>query len=364
MKKVLKTLSLILTLCFMVSLFAACGSSNTPKEENATTAISQESSAAEASGATETENKKIRLGVIYLTAEHPYYQAHAKHTEAYAIEKGIDLVELDGKLDQANMATQMENLIAQKVDGIIYCLLDGKAAAADINATQAAGIPVITFAIKHDPTLANCTFVGLDEKAAGAMGGEEAGNYFLKNFPGQKAKIAAVEMVGTTANTDRSDGFIDGFKKVIPDAEVVKRLNGEGKKDKAMAVVEDALQTSPDINVWFGANGDQGLGALAALEANGRGTVKTDLVVSHDGSEPELLKIAEANSALKIANANNPKELAQKTIDTILEMINKTRDMKNTDDIFVPTAVITGADLDAAQKFLKEEFLSETILVK
>ncbi len=62
------------------------------------------------------------------------------------------------------------------------------------------------------------------------------------------------------------------------------------KKDKAMAVVEDAIQANPDLNVFFGANGDQGLGALAALEAQGRGTIETEIVISHDGSEPELLK--------------------------------------------------------------------------
>lgn len=345
-------MSLLLTACLLVSVFAACGGASS-KEENKQAAPSEQ----------KTE-KKLKVGVIYLTAEHPYYQAHAKHTQAYAKEKGIDLVELDGKVDQANMATQMENLIAQKVDGIIYCLLDGKAASADINAAQKAGIPVITFAIKHDPATASCPFVGLDEKAAGALGGEKAGEYFKKNFAGKKAKIAVVELAGVSASTDRSDGFIEGFKKAVPEAEVVKRLNGEGKKDKAMAVVEDAIQATPDIGIWFGANGDMGLGALAALEAHGRGTVKTDLVVSHDGSEPELLKIADPNSALKIANANNPKELAQKTVDTILEMVNKGRDMKNTDDIFVPTAVITGDDLDAAQKFLKEEFLSDVILKK
>lgn len=361
MKKNLKVMALLLTVCFLVSLFAACGTPAAPAAQ--ATDIAKAAETAKVADA-KPADKKLKIGVIYLTAEHPYYQAHAKHTEAYAKEKGIDLAELDGKLDQANMATQMENLVAQKVNGIIYCLLDGKAAAADINAAQKAGIPVITFAIKHDPKLASAPFVGLDEKAAGAKGGEEAGKYFLKNFAGKKAKIAVVEVVGVSASTDRSDGFIAGFKKSIPDAEVVKRLNGEGKKDKAMAVVEDTIQANPDINVWFGANGDQGLGALAALEAHGRGTVKTDLVVSHDGSEPELIKIADPNSALKIANANNPKELAQKTIDTILEMINGKRDIKNTDDILVPTAVITGADMDAAQKFLKEEFLSNTVLKK
>lgn len=364
MKKIFKTLAVLLAALILAGVATACGGASSSSNSTTQAAAVTETTKAADSTTAAAPAKKLKIGVIYLTAEHPYYQAHAKHTEAYAKEKGIDLVELDGKLDQANMATQMENLIAQKVDGIIYALLDPKAAAADINAAQAAGIPVITFAIKHDPTLASAPFVGLDEKAAGAKGGEEAGKFFLANFQGKKAKIAVIEMPGQEASENRSNGFVEGFKKIVPDAELVIRLNGGGVKDKAMAVTEDTVQAKPEINVWFGANGDQGLGALAALEAQGRGTVKTDLVVSHDGSEPELLKIADPNSALKIANANRPKELAQATIDTLLEVINGKRDMKNTDDILVPTAVVTGADLEAAQKFLKEEYLSDTVLVK
>ncbi|WP_113671445.1 sugar ABC transporter substrate-binding protein [Vallitalea guaymasensis] len=350
-----KILSIVLVMIIGLSLLAGCSKKEVKENTDNKEVASEKDSKKD-------EKKPLKIGVIYLTAEHPYYQAHAMHTQNYTAEKGIKLIELDGKVDQANMANQMENLVSQKVDGIIYCLLEGTAGSADINMAQEAGIPVITFAIKHDPKTADATFVGIDEKSAGALGGVEAANKFMAQFPDKKAKIAVIEMTGVSASTDRSDGFIEGFQSVITDAEVVVRLNGEGKKDKAMAVVEDAIQANPDINVFFGANGDQGLGALAALEAQGRGTIDTEIVISHDGSEPELLKIADPESALKIANANLPKDLAEATVDTILEIINGEREMKNTDDIFVPSAVITGDDIEAAQKFLKEQYNSDTQL--
>lgn len=348
-----KILVMFMVTSIVLSMFAGCGK----KEDNTNGSkeVVKEEKAKE-------PEKKVKIGVIYLTAEHPYYQAHAMHTQNYAKEKGIELIELDGKVDQANMANQMENLVARNVDGIIYCLLDGSAGSADINMAQEAGIPVITFAIKHDSSTADAPFVGIDEKAAGALGGVEAANKFTTLYPGKKAKIAVIEITGVSASTDRADGFIDGFKSVIGDAEVVARLNGEGKKDKAMAVVEDTIQANPEINVFFGANGDQGLGALAALEAQGRGTIETELVISHDGSEPELLKIADPNSALKIANANLPKKLAYKTIDVIMEIIDGKRDIKSTDDVFVAADVLTGDDIEKAQAFLKEQYESDTKL--
>lgn len=308
------------------------------------------------------KGKQLRIGVIYLTAEHPFYQAFARNMQNYSKEKGIDLIEIDGKLDQANMATQMENLIARKVDGIVYCLLEPTPASVDINEAQAAGIPVISYAIKHDTNAASCPFVGLDEFAAGRLGGVVAGEYFKAKFAGKEAKVALVEMPGQAAVVDRSNGFFEGFQSVVPSAAIVARLDGAGVKDKSMSVTEDILQSHPEINVFFGANGDMGLGALAALEASGRGGAKTELVVSHDGSEPEVMKIAEPNSALKIANANRPGALAVACIDTIVDMANGKRDMKNTDDIFVSSMVLTADNLDEAQTLLRDEYFSDLVI--
>lgn len=353
MKK-MASLFLVIALCIVVLGGCSKGNSKGKEESTKENEVTTDSK----------DEEPLKIGVIYLTAEHPYYQAHAMHTQNYTSKLGVDLIELDGKLDQANMASQMENLVAQKVDGIIYCLLEGAAGSADINMAQEAGIPVITFAIKHDASTADAPFVGIDEKMAGALGGKEAAEKFKVLFPNEKAKIAVVEVPGVSASTDRSDGFIEGFQSILSDAEVVIRLNGEGKKDKSMAVTEDAIQANPDLNVFFGANGDQGLGALAALEAQGRGTIETELVVSHDGSEPELLKIADPQSALKLANANLPKDLAESTVDVILEIIEGNRDMKDTSDIFVPSSVLTGDDLETAQEFLKVQYSSEVELVK
>lgn len=344
MVNVRKFVALMLSLFLMVGLAAGCGETKTADGDNA--------------------NKKLKIGVIYLTAEHPYYQAHAKQTQAYAQEKGIELVELDGKADQANMTTQMENLIAQKVDGIIYALLEPKAASVDINEAQQAGIPVVTFAIKHDPAIAKAPFVGIPELDAGALGGEEAAKMFQKKFPDKVPVLCLIDSVGIKPVNDRIDGFVQGFQKVLPNAKVADRLDGKSKKDAALNVTEDFLQKNSEANVFYGGNGDMSLGALAALEARGRGTSATEIVVSHDGSEPEVLKIMDPNSALKLAVANKPKELARATVDTLLEMINGKREMTNTDDILVNAALINGDNLAESQTFLKEEYFSNLQLQK
>ena len=345
-----RILMIVLVLAMVVSMFSACA----PK---ATEAKSPSTEGGSESAETATPKK---LGVIYLLSAAPFYQAYSQHLQNIAEANGIELIELDGECDQAKMTTQMENLIASEVDGIIYCLLEGQSASADINAAQDKGIPVVTFAIPHDRTSADCPFVGIDEVAAGKIGGVAAGEFYLDNHADEKAQIAVVEFTGLKASTDRSDGFIEGFLSVVENAEVVARVDGKGQKDSAMAVTEDLIQTKPEINVLYGANGDQGLGALAALEAQGRGTLETELVISHDGSEPEVLMLATPDSALKFAVANQPKELSEGCFNTLMEIINGEREMKNTDNVMIPAVALSGQDLDFAQEFIATEYLSDT----
>src|SRR5262249_19248027 len=56
-----------------------------------------------------------------------------------------------------------------------------------------------------------------------------------------------------------------------PKMHIVAELSAEGKRDKAEKVMEDILQAHPDVTGVFGINDDTALGALAAVEAAGKG---------------------------------------------------------------------------------------------
>lgn len=305
-----------------------------------------------------TEKSGVTIGVIYLTLEHPYYQAHQKHTQNYAKELGISLVEMDGKIDASVMADQMENLIAQKVDGIIFCLIDPAAAVPSINEAQKNGIPVITFAIKHGEG-AKCPFVGVDEYAAAYDAGVEAAKWVKDKRPEWSPKLGIIDMPEAEAPHMRAVGFKEGFLSVTPGAEILAEVNGKGVRDEAMTVTEDMLEAHPEINVIYGINGDSILGAMAALEASGRGTIETELCVGHDGTEPEIIYLVTPDSSLKIDVANTPKEFARMCVDVLMEIINGKRDMYNTDEVLAKAKVLLPDDIEYLQKFLKDEYFSE-----
>jgi ribose transport system substrate-binding protein len=308
--------------------------------------------------------KDLKIGYIYLTLEHPYYQAHSRHVQQYAKELGFTLVERDGKGDAAVMASAMEDLIAQKVDGIVFCLIDEAASVPVINEAQQAGIPVVTFAIHHGAG-AKAPFVGIPEKEATSAAGKEAAKRFHEKFgKDTQAKLATVECPEIQQVVDRADGFIEGFKSVDPNVQVVARADGKCFREKALAATEDLLQAHPDVNVIYGGNGDSALGALAALQGAGKGTSDKVFLVSHDGSEPELIEMVNPKSALKLAVANRPRELARGTIDTLIETIQGKRPMAEDTEVRIPAVVLTPDDVNALNQFLKEQYFSTTDLTK
>ncbi len=363
-----------LLLVILMGIVAACAPAPAPAPAQAPTQAPAPAKATEVSAAPTAVQqaaqasgkaiKDLKIGYIYLTLEHPYYQAHSKHVQDYAKELGFTLIERDGKQDAAVQASAMEDLIAQKVDGIVFCLADEAASVPAIQEAQKAGIPVVTFAIHHGKE-AHAPFVGIPEAEATEKAGIEAAKRFHAAFGADtQAQIATVECPAIQQVVDRADGFIKGFTTADPKAKVVARVDGKCARDKALAASEDLLQKNPQVNVIYGGNGDSALGALAALQGAGRGTAKDVFLVSHDGSEPELIELVNPKSGLKLSVANRPKALARGTIDALLEVLQGKRAMDQDSEVRIPAEVLTPDDIQYLNKFLAEQYLSKTDLTQ
>lgn len=298
------------------------------------------------------------VGVIYLIESHPYYQAHKKWTEDIAARCGITLKQVDGKADAAVMTSAMEQFIAEAVDGIIFALLDPAAADPVINDALAAGIPVVTFAIKQGAN-SHVPFVGIPEGVATEAAGKEAATRFHAAFGADTpARLIIVDCPAVAPVVERSDGFVKGFTAIDQNAQVIARIDGGCVREQAVSAMEDAIQAHPDVNVVYGGNGDNSLGALAALEGANLGTPDKVFLVSHDGSEPEILKLVDPNSALKLSVANRPRELSQATVETLGEVVSGARAKDQDSNVLVEAAVLSPDDLAVLQDFLTSEYFS------
>jgi len=308
--------------------------------------------------------KKVLIGEIIYNLSQPYQQAHAKNAELYAKEIGVDIIIVDGKGSADTAASAMEDLIAKKVDGIIIQPADAESINVSVDEAQANGVPVVTFFNK--PTKAKAPFVKLEEHDIATQMGEFAVKKWKEFHPAIPVRVGVIDEPAVEyTRVHRAGAFIDGVLKADPTAKIVARLDGGGVRDKSLQAGEDLLQSHPEVNIIYGINNDSVLGALAAFEAGGRGKAvkgvpQTEIFFGTDGTEAEILKIADPNSSFKVTMALQPKNNARTLIDTLMKVVNKKMNMRSDYEIKSMDFVVDGwrMDLNKLQKFLKDQYFS------
>jgi ribose transport system substrate-binding protein len=217
---------------------------------------------------------------------HEWYQNLTKGEAARAEEHGIEFNQVDANLDlQASLAAVQE--IAPQVDVINFTPVNEEASGPTLVAiAEETGKPIIC---ESSPSDGCTTLVSIDDYAAGFKVGVWAGEYARDNFGGV-ANALDVGLPALSTTVARSQGFTDGLMSVLPDAQIVASVNGEGLKDTAVQVAGDALTANPDVNIIFGINDDSALGGLQAFESQGGDT--SQLLVVGFGCEGNACKDA------------------------------------------------------------------------
>jgi len=220
-----------------------------------------------------------RVGWVGNYMMHEWYQNVQKGMKARAEELGIELIVLDANLDMARQVAFAEDLMARNVDVLIITPVQQEGAESIVRKAKSEGIPLV---IEASAVKGMTTMVAICDYDCGYKGGVETGKYVKANLGG-KARILAVDLPMLRPCILRVDGFFDGIRTIIPDAEMVHRIDGQGLKDQALQVATDALTADSNINVIYGCNDDSALGALQAYRAAGLDEKK--LVVCGTGGE-------------------------------------------------------------------------------
>jgi ribose transport system substrate-binding protein len=315
-------------------------------------------------------DSKITIGRVVFDMSHPYQQADNACSEARAQVLGVNYIYLDGKSDAEAQANAVTDLISRKVAGIIVQPLDGAAIQPSVDEAIRANIPIITF--YQQPVKKNVPTVAIDEKSSSIELGALAARKWQEWYPNKPIKIAIIDQPDVAfVIENRSDAFITGVRSVVPNAEVVARIDGKGVRDSSMAAGDDLLQSHPEANVIFGINDDSSLGCLAAYEAGGRGKAvngipQTELIVGCGGTESEMLKIFDPASALKMTMALSARANGEALVDTIMKVINGQIPRQGETIVTTQNKIIDfyNMTIEDGQKFLVEEFKSKIDLKK
>jgi len=306
----MKKMNLLIMLAVMLVLSAcsmeAPGSSSTEKEE----------------GKSEGD---FKIGFSISTLNNPFFVTLSEGAQEKADELGVELTVVDAQDNASKQASDVEDLIQQDVDLLLINPTDSQAVAAAVESANSAGIPVITVDRSAEGGEV-VSHIASDNVAGGEMAGE-----YLLELVGDGALVAELEGIpGSSAARDRGEGFNNVANEAL---DVAAKQTANFNRGEGLTVMENILQSNPDIKGVFAHNDEMALGALEAIEASG----KDIFVVGFDATDDAVKSVESGNlagtvaqkpdligiTALETAVAHLKGEDVEKSIPVELELIKK-----------------------------------------
>ena len=269
-KKVFATLLAI----SMIGTLAACGNTNNDAAKTDGGSAKTESSS---SG---EEKKEITLAWADASNDETMQAVHAaienvlvpKYEEDYGIK--INTLFADSGGDVGQQISDVENFVAQNVDAISIRPVDLDGSVPAYTYATEAGIPVLSTWWKANTEDMVGTLVVVDNTYIGEQMGEWLINYAEENDTTLKVGV----LMGTQTNAEsnkRSEAFEAKIKEEYGDTtsgkvQIVVSDYGNQDTETSMSLVEDWMQSYPDLNCIFGTNDDSAYGAIQVIKGLGK----------------------------------------------------------------------------------------------
>ncbi|ASS57121.1 substrate-binding domain-containing protein [Rhizobium leguminosarum] len=205
------------------------------------------------------ELKKLGLAVANLQAN--FFNQIKQSVEAEAKKRGIEVITVDAKGDGPTQVNQIQDLLTQKIDALIYIPAGAAAATVPVKLAKNAGIPVVNVDRNAEGAPGD-TFLATDSVASA----KAVCDYILKEAGGKGKMVIIHGQKGTTPEVDRSKGCAESLK-AYPDVKVVaEQFSNIWSQDEGFQIMQNMLQANPDVSIVFAQADGLALGAAQAIK--------------------------------------------------------------------------------------------------
>ena len=251
----------------------------------------------------------VAIGVSIQDLQAQFYKAMEKGMQDEAGKFGYAISFTDANRDQNRQTSQVEDFLSKHVSAIILTPVDSKAVGPAIVEANNAKVPVFTADIASTaPNGKVISHIASDN----VQGGRVAADLMCKAL-GKTGTVAIIDQPEVTSVQDRVKGFKIELAAKCPDVKIVADQTASGDRARALTVMDNLLQTYPNLSGVFGINDDSALGALAAIRAAGKAS--TIKIVGYDAT-PEAKKAIDAGDMVGDPE-QHPEVIGKLTIDAI-----------------------------------------------
>jgi len=290
----------------------------------------------------------IVVGYAGPTLTNAFFVGLEKGVKDGAKANGFQLKETNANGDAAQQFNDATNLLDQGVDVLVLTPIDSNGITPVVQAANQKNVPVFTLDRGASGGTITC-FVETDNKKAG----EEAASWIAEQLSTRYGKpqgnvVDLVGLVGTTAAADRETGFQTGLK-ANPGLKIVAKQEGGFDQEKSLNAMSNILQANSKIDAVFGANDDNTVGALRAIDSANRfqppGSKSHILIIGLDGTAQALQAIRDGKQDATISQ--NPIKMAEKSMGYIKDLLVDGKTVPAHD--FWPSQLITKANIDSTE---------------
>jgi galactofuranose transport system substrate-binding protein len=231
---------------------------------------------------------KLRVGFSQMENSGPWRIAEtaSMREEAQKRADRFELIVTDAQGQTAKQVSDVEDLIAQRVDAIFLAPREARGFEGALQSAKEAKIPVflIDREVEGTPGQDYVTFIGSNFVEEG----RRAGEWLVKQTNGKAGIVELLGTAGSSVARDRHDGFAQAIAN-HPDMKIIASQPGNFTRAEGQRAMENIIQAhGRAITAVYTHNDEMALGAIQALKDAGMQPGKQVLVVSVDGQRTAL----------------------------------------------------------------------------
>ncbi len=202
------------------------------------------------------------------------------------------LLVTNAQSDLNRQISDIKSMLDRGAQLLIVAPLNSDGLQPALDAAKAKKVPVVTIdrKVTSQPCTDYLTFIGSNFVEQG----QRAAQALAKSTGGTGKVAILLGSSGNNVTTDRTKGFKDELAKT-PGLAVVAEQTGEFDRSKGQAVMEQLIQSHPDITAVYAENDEMGVGAVNALKTAGKTPGKDVKIVSIDGTRNAVQLIVDGS---------------------------------------------------------------------
>ncbi|SCX10402.1 sugar ABC transporter substrate-binding protein [Agrobacterium rosae] len=256
------------------------------------------------------EVKKIGLAVANLQAN--FFNQIKQAVEAEAKTRGITVVTVDAKGDGPTQVNQIQDLLTQNIDALIYIPAGAAAATVPVKLAKAAGVPVINIDRNADGAPGD-TFLATDSVASA----NAVCKHILEKAGGNGKMVIIHGQKGTTPEVDRTKGCMEAVK-AYPDVKVVaEQWSNLWSQDEGFQIMQNMLQANPDVSIVFAQADGLALGAAQAIKV--AKPTQTIALGGFDGDTAALEALK--NGVFDVTATQQTQKMGREAVDSAVKIV-------------------------------------------